>query len=236
MLYTNFKSIINNWIAQSPSTRDLRKHWSLIKRKKYKKSLSNLFNIDCYDHNFFEDHVALKLAYKDLANIISSSFDLGKVCDIGCGNGYLINYLFQKGVEVRGYDSSKSALNYIEPELQNKVKIINFSQVQDLPSCETAISIEVAEHIHKKYSDNFIKNITNIATKNIIFSAAKPGQWGDGHINCQPQSYWIDLFNQNGWKYKLKVSNNFNECIGNSQKINSLLYWLPGNFMIFDKK
>jgi len=34
----------------------------------------------------------------------------------------------------------------------------------------------------------------------VIFSAACPGQEGQGHINCQWPSYWQALFNRNGFE------------------------------------
>jgi hypothetical protein len=33
-----------------------------------------------------------------------------------------------------------------------------------------------------------------------MFSAAPPGQWGGGHINCKPLSYWRKIFEEFGFR------------------------------------
>jgi hypothetical protein len=35
----------------------------------------------------------------------------------------------------------------------------------------------------------------------VIFSAAHPGQPGQGHIHLQPKSFWIERFAQSGFRF-----------------------------------
>ncbi|XP_042862656.1 uncharacterized protein LOC122247429 [Penaeus japonicus] len=62
------------------------------------------------------------------------------------------------------------------------------------------LSLEVAEHIPKKYEANFIENLIRHACKGIILSWAVPGQPGHHHVNCQPMSYVKKLFESRGFK------------------------------------
>ena len=57
---------------------------------------------------------------------------------------------------------------------------------------------EVAEHIHPKFVDIFVNNLTR-HSKVVALSAAPPGQGGEGHFNEQPKSYWEKKFADRGY-------------------------------------
>jgi hypothetical protein len=57
---------------------------------------------------------------------------------------------------------------------------------------------EVAEHIHPKFVETFVDNLTR-HSKLVAMSAAPPGQGGEGHFNEQPQSYWEQKFAARGY-------------------------------------
>ena len=63
----------------------------------------------------------------------------------------------------------------------------------------------------------------------VLFSAAIPHQGGEGHINEQWQSYWVELFMINGFE--------LNDCI---RPIiwddNEIMYWYRQNMLIFEKR
>jgi hypothetical protein len=102
----------------------------------------------------------------------------------------------------------------------------------DVGQYDLVISTEVAEHLPKHAARNFVGNLTSAAAGSIVFSAAAPGQWGDGHINCQPKQFWIDLFADRGWVPDESRTKDFVASIGKAQ---TKLPWI-GNFTIFRKK
>lgn len=58
---------------------------------------------------------------------------------------------------------------------------------------DLVMCLEVAEHIPKMQAhNNLLRTLTQSMGGTLIFSAAQPGQPGTGHINPQPQSYWIE--------------------------------------------
>ena len=73
------------------------------------------------------------------------------------------------------------------------------SAIMSLPLHDLVVCLEVAEHLPKRASTSVVANVAKSADKYIAFSAAQPGQWGDGHINCQPVSFWLRLFSERGW-------------------------------------
>jgi hypothetical protein len=70
--------------------------------------------------------------------------------------------------------------------------------ITDLGSHDLAICVEVAEHLEPSRSESFVSDLCRCADA-VIFGAALPRQYGDGHINCRRQSFWISLFRSQGF-------------------------------------
>jgi SAM-dependent methyltransferase len=222
-------SPVRNWIAESPSTRDYRLIWYQIRRGGIRRAL----NWKVYDKRFYEEHIERKTAYYELARLIFRQFQPRSVIDFGCGNGYLLHFLAQKGVAVSGVEGSRAALEFIEEDIRDRVLIHDLTQVIDTGLHDLVISTEVAEHIPKKASATFVRNLGRGASRRIIFTAAKPGQWGDGHINCQPKDFWIELFASCGWIHDQNATEGLVRSVQESQIIMQNLPWLAGNLMVF---
>jgi hypothetical protein len=60
------------------------------------------------------------------------------------------------------------------------------------------MSLEAGEHLPPAQAPELVGALTEAAPL-VLFSAAVPGQGGDGHINEQPPSYWANLFFQRGY-------------------------------------
>lgn len=217
------------WIAESPSTRDTRLIWYQLKTRGVKRVITRNF----YDEGFYEEHVKLKPAYQELAELIFKRFHPRSVCDFGCGNGFLIESLAQRGVDVSGIEGSKASLEFMDSDLRDRVSIRNLAEVIETGVHDLVISTEVAEHLPKKAAPVLVDNLTKSASWAIVFSAAHPGQWGDGHINCQPKEFWIKLFASRGWNYDGAATDEFTSAIKRSPEIPEKLPWLVDNFMIF---
>lgn len=217
------------WIAESPSTRDTRLIWYQIRTRGLKRVLTRNF----YDQWFYEEHVKLKPAYYELAELIFTRFQPKSICDFGCGNGFLLQFLAARGVNVSGVEGSKASLDFMDSSIRNRVQIRNLAEVINTDVYDLVISTEVAEHLPRKASPVLVNNLTRSASRAIVFSAAKPGQWGDGHINCQPKEFWIKLFGSHGWEYDQAATNEFTSAIHRSSEIPEKLPWLIDNFMLF---
>lgn len=129
-----------------------------------------------------------------------SPVQVTSVVDFGCGVGGWLSQ-FQKNnasIEVLGLDfgnPDKEQLQISERKYRKAdlSKEINLGRKFGL-----CISLEVAEHIHSKYADNFIDNLCRHSDF-VLFSAAIPGQGGTEHVNEQPLSYWVKKFKQRGY-------------------------------------
>lgn len=150
-----------------------------------------------YDKDFFSkhDHISYKSAYS-IVPILLDLIEINSVVDIGCGIGSWLKVFWDSGVKkIKGYDlSNLQKLDYLVP-IENLT--LNFDFVSmDFPNdlkCDILLCLEVVEHLPQKNSIDFIKKLTKISPI-ILFSAAIPGQSGDGHINEQLPSFWKEIF------------------------------------------
>ena len=98
-----------------------------------------------------------------------------------------------------GVEGSSRAVAHIDASIRNHVVVHDLARHISFPLHDLVVCLEVAEHLPKRASTSVVANVAKSADKYIAFSAAQPGQWGDGHINCQPVSFWLRLFSERGW-------------------------------------
>jgi SAM-dependent methyltransferase len=214
---------MRSWVDESPSTRDYKLFLFLLRARGIR-YIRSLFAKNLYDDDFYADLAASRAGYEKLANLIYATFEPTSVCDLGCGNGFLLEYFLKRGSAVLGVEGSENSLAFIDPVLKDKIQIRDLSQIHKIGQFELVISLEVAEHIPKKYSKNF------------LFSAARPGQWGDGHINCQPKQFWIDLIQESDWLFDEHATASFAESVKSNKVIVESMPWILDNFAIFHRK
>jgi SAM-dependent methyltransferase len=65
---------------------------------------------------------------------------------------------------------------------------------------DLAYSFEVGEHLPPELGERMVAFIAEHA-RQVVFTAAIPGQGGMGHINEQPPEYWVELFTAAGMDF-----------------------------------
>jgi SAM-dependent methyltransferase len=123
------------------------------------------------------------------------------VLDVGCGTGTFLKVFKEAGVKhVLGVDGPwgnpalrESHLTEAEFQPLDLEVFHDFGRKFDLAVC-----LEVAEHLKPEAAKTLVKTLTN-ASDVIWFSAALPMQGGQNHINEQPLSYWVKLFEEAGY-------------------------------------
>lgn len=156
------------------------------------------------------------------------------VVDFGCGSAKFLreiwNYMrykeffpiYYKGIDNHNF-SKLMEINIMDYKKHDLSKPINLKHKFDL-----VISLEVAEHLPNKSAKIFIETLVKHARNRIMFSAATPGQGGDGHINEQPHEYWHNLFRNHGFKP--------DDCIQKLLKGDkSVPFWYRRNIFVYEK-
>lgn len=115
-----------------------------------------------------------------------------------------------QGVEIHHFDCSRS------------------DALPELGRFDVVFSIEVGEHLPGELSGAFVDYIVSKGDL-VIFSAAFPGQGGQGHINEQPKEYWAERFGLRGYVADTGMAKRFAELLVEK----GFSGWLPHNLQIF---
>lgn len=148
-----------------------------------------------------------------------------KVIDVGCGPGNYVEALRQQGIEALGVD--------IDPRCAAIPNCHVEDVTQKVPqfTAPAVLSLEVGEHIPEEKADAYLRYIVLCNPDTIIFSAAQPGQGGEGHVNCQTKRYWCDKIECLGYSLDLRKTSDFLAYM----KDGCHLGWLTQNVMVFKK-
>jgi SAM-dependent methyltransferase len=152
------------------------------------------------------------------------------VIDVGCGTGTWLEQFARAGVtDVVGVDGE-----WVPQELL-RIPPDRFI-VRDLerPLCinrqfDLVVSLEVAEHLPASSAERFVADLTGLGPV-ILFSAAVPGQGGDGHINERPHEWWEALFARHGFRCYREFGAQFvsDPCVAWWYSRNMVFYFKEG--------
>lgn len=189
---------------------------------------------DLYDENFFQKRNNKLHEWNfGMGKYVTNKLGLKSVIDLGCGIGSFLSGVKSagaseiSGIEV-GYENAKP---FLVEDVSDKIKYGNLSIESDFGQFDAAVSVEVAEHLLPEHADVFVKNLCKSSSRMIIMTAARPGQPGMYHFNCQNPEYWIEKIKKQGFTYRddltKKISQGWKD---NCPGIPSYLYT---NVMVF---
>jgi SAM-dependent methyltransferase len=185
-----------------------------------------------YDVDYFDQINQEEKEQADrLGELLCWLYRPSSVIDIGCATGLYLKPFLELGVKITGIDNSISVLS---PEVllipRKYLEISDITKESPKEKSDLAMSIEVLEHIDKKFARIAIDYISK-ASDIIFFTAAQPGQGGVGHVNCQPKGYWEGFFSDNGFKRDVKDEFYLRIIMASGYHMG----WLTNNLMIFKK-
>ena len=114
--------------------------------------------------------------------------------DVGCGDGHLVHLANSLGVRAHGYD----IVVEVEPEPYDAISQADLTRplAHVRPwQAELTVCLEVAEHLPPSAAETLVTSLVHVTAPGgtLLFSAARPGQGGMGHLNERPASYWVGL-------------------------------------------
>jgi len=183
------------------------------------------------DANYFNKLTEEETPFANrLAVIIKELFNPQSVVDVGCATGLYLKPFFDDGKKAVGYEINNEAFKLrVVPTilLADITKPIKVSKIYKF---DVALCLEVAEHIEAKKAKTLISNLCKLSDT-IIFTAAPPGQGGEGHINCQNQDYWIELFKAKGYS----MNREYSGILRKEAMKGYHMGWFINNVMVFRK-
>jgi SAM-dependent methyltransferase len=164
---------------------------------------------DIYNQNYFRREVedsALQAAPL-IADAIIQDLRPQSVIDVGCGTGAVLKELNGHGCSCVGLDEADYAVRASRAK-GLEIRRFNIEKErwnESLGTFDVALSMEVAEHLPERCSNNYLDLLTHLAPT-IVFTAAPPGQGGSDHVNEQPYDYWIGGFETRNYSLDNDVS------------------------------
>lgn len=196
-----------------------------------------------YDQEFFQQHANNMPAFRELAMLIDEVIGYEherSIMDIGCGHGFLVESLRQRGyASSYGLEGSSSAQS-VWPEQFHSYYTLQ--DITDKESCNAAratdvvCSFETAEHIDSLYAKQYIGLLTQHRPGIIFFSAATVLQdcgQNPTHVNEQPFSYWISYFREDGYELDILDTVRVRNSMFGNISIFQNAWWYPKNILIF---
>jgi len=189
-----------------------------------------------YDEKFYGEYIeGMSKSAAIVLGLLWEHYNPQRVIDIGCGQGAWLAAAESLGAKtLKGLDGEwvrKEAL------LSKNIDFMAVNFDEAIPKLnekyDLCISLEVAEHLPQVNAKRFIDLLCE-ASDTVLFSAAIKYQGGTNHINEQWQSYWIELFNSNGFEcldlFRNKLWNNMSVEWWYRQ--NTFLFVAPNNLSL----
>jgi glycosyltransferase involved in cell wall biosynthesis len=164
----------------------------------------------------------------ELAQVLYKMYQPRTVADIGCNRGWYLEGFEPHGCSVIGIDNDAEALALSNVRVARR----DITQELNLAKHDLVLCLEVLEHIPDEHSDAVIENLC-ASGDNIIFSAAIPGQGGDGHINCRPKEYWVKKFRDMEYELDKKETA---IIVAEMRHKPGTMGWLLNNVCVFRKR
>jgi len=178
-----------------------------------------------YDPNFYDiiRHGAVVSADK-IVPYVFEQIKPKRVIDVGCGEGWWGKKFEDLGSYVLGLDGA-----YMTNPAMTNFHAFDIEQRIPTPNepFDLAVCLEVAEHLNPSRAETFVEDLCKLSPT-ILFSAAIPGQGGNGHINCQWPSYWQTFYSQHGYT----LNGSIRDLFWNDETIEP---WYRQNLMIAAK-
>lgn len=184
-----------------------------------------------YGNDFASSTKRRKKYAKDFAKVIMNEFSPKSVIDFGCGTGDFLHEFEKQNINITGLDGSKANFK------QSLIKKDNFilHDLRDpfrksgLNKFDCCLCLEVAEHLQEQHSRTLVENLCR-SSDIIIFTAAKPGQGGVGHVNLKPSIWWINIFKENNYFYDEDTTKSL---VMEMSQIKNIHKWYVDNLFIF---
>jgi SAM-dependent methyltransferase len=145
--------------------------------------------------------------FDEVAQAIVTELRPKTVLDAGCGIGFLVEALRERGVEAWGFDISDYAISQVPEEIRPYCWV--GSVTEDLDDTYDLITcIEVLEHLPPELAPRAVENLTG-HTKNVLFSSTPEDFREPTHLNVQPVEYWAGLFGRYGFFRDLRFDASF---------------------------
>lgn len=188
----------------------------------YEEWMDGLTEFDKY----YVKHLLITFAYLGIPE---------SMMDVGCGTGIMVKTAKMLGVRSYGLDQLVDEDDKERwPDGFHRINLVDYWQAPE--PVDIVFSAEVAEHLHPTAHGTFCSTLCNNIKEGpkhyLIFTAARPGQVGAGHIGNRPMEEWHDEMLAHGMHYDkeatLALAHLYSNC-------GSALTYFWNNLVVFQR-
>lgn len=156
------------------------------------------YHSHCGDRPYQKGNSEWEQFFGGIADEICRSLRPRTVFDAGCAIGFLVEALWDRGVEAAGRDISEYAISQVRSDVREYCNVGTLAEPID-GHYDLICCIEVLEHVDPITADRAIDNFT-AATDRILFSSTPDDFEEPTHVNVRPPLYWIRRFVDRGFQ------------------------------------
>lgn len=189
------------------------------------------------DYNWLMHHIIMRESAQAMAlgTLLMKELPVHNktVVDFGCGPGVYLLPFIAKYWGAFGVDGASGAGELLDAQHFGLVDLRKPWRFPSVPGFGLSLCIEVAEHIKPEYADILVETICANTQQYVFFSAARAGQGGEGHFNCQDKPYWLEKFGVHGFKVSMYNDVVLEEI--NKDDLYAECAWLRWNGMVLSR-
>tara|TARA_B100001250_G_scaffold414603_1_gene454452 strand:+ start:13548 stop:14423 length:876 start_codon:yes stop_codon:yes gene_type:complete len=179
-------------LVDKPSNQVLSNYY----KNKYYQQKKGLYDYQYKDSEINYKILRLNIQFEIISNIISKN-DKKSLLDIGCGEGFTLNYFFNNGWDVSGIDFSSYGAEIHNPTLVKFISVgdlyDNLEIIENKNLCYDLIFLtNVLEHVQKPV--NLMKRINKITKKGGMLVLTVPNDASDLQEYCLEHKMIKDRF------------------------------------------
>ena len=155
------------------------------------------FHTRCGPRPYRKGETSWEVFFGGIADNIVRSFSPKTVFDAGCGVGFLVEALWDRGVEAHGRDISDYAIAQVRPDARDYCDVGSVTSPIE-GTYDVVVCIEVLEHLGADEADRAIEQLTAVSDR-VLFSST-PRDFGEAtHRTVRPPIYWLRRFARHGF-------------------------------------
>jgi hypothetical protein len=131
----------------------------------------------------------------------------GRMLDVGCAKGLLVQALREKGVDASGFDISQHAVDAAHDDVREHLWVA--SATDPIEGRYDLVSmIEMIEHMGPQDAQRAIDRVTAV-TDRVLFSSSPGDHDEPTHVNTKPTAAWAAWFAERGFHRRTDVDLTF---------------------------
>ena len=159
-----------------------------------------------YD-NYTWDNEQWRGFFQLVADRVIAIAGRGRMLDVGCAKGLLVQALREKGVDARGFDISSHAVEASHADVREHLWVA--SATDPIEGRYDLVSmIEMIEHMAPQDAQKAIDKVTEV-TDRVLFSSSPADHDEPTHVNTKPTAAWAAWFAERGFYRRTDVDLTF---------------------------